>query len=127
MLETAPAVLAAARALASQAAAREAELERALRVEWTLLSQSVPAELASVAQRFDRIAAGSSVPNGVTAIEVRTARSRLRDALALWDRARQEAAAGRLPEAVTLAHQVREIGRAVDAVSQAGAAGAPVK
>ncbi|HET9693361.1 MAG TPA: hypothetical protein VFP48_03175 [Steroidobacteraceae bacterium] len=127
VLDAAPDVLAAARALASTAAAREAELHQALRVEWAALAQSVPAELAAVAERFDRAATGPKRPAGVTAAQLGAAKSRLRDALALWDRARQEATAGRLPEAVTLAHQVRDLGRAVDAVSQAGAADAPVK
>jgi hypothetical protein len=58
---------------------------------------------------------------------VRAAKGRLRDALALWDRALQEEAAGRLPEAVTLAGQIRDMGRSVDALSRSGAAAAPVK
>jgi hypothetical protein len=59
---------------------------------------------------------------------VQAAKGRLRDALALWDRAREEADAGRLPEAVTLANQIRAMGRSVDAVSSpAGTAGAPVE
>lgn len=128
VLEAAPAVLTAARSLAPSAAAREAELLEDLRAEWTGLAQAVPAELADVAARFDAIAARKKLPAGVTAAELRAAKSRLRDGLALWDRARQEATAGRLPEAVTLAHQVRELGRTVDAVSRrAGAADAPVK
>ncbi|HET7204815.1 MAG TPA: hypothetical protein VFI92_15755 [Steroidobacteraceae bacterium] len=127
VLDAAPAVLEAARALAPSAAAREVELLQALRAEWADLVQSVPPELAAVADRFDRVAARKRLRAGLTAAEVGVAKSRLRDALALWDRARQEAAAGRLTEAVTLAHQVRELGRTVDAVSRAGAADATVK
>ena len=125
VLDAAPAVLADARALAPSAAAREAELLEDLRGEWHELDQSVPAELAAVADRFDRVAA--TLPAGLTAAEVGLARGRLRDALALWDRARQEAAAGRLPEAVTLARQVREMARVVDAVGRPGAGTAGVE
>jgi hypothetical protein len=119
VLDAAPAVLADARALAPSAAAREAELLEDLRGEWHELEQSVPTELAAVADRFDRVAVtGTALPAGLTAAEIGLAKGRLRDALALWDRARQEAAAGRLPEAVTLAHQVREMGRVVDAAAR---------
>jgi hypothetical protein len=128
VLDAAPAVLAGARALAPSAAAREAELLEDLRGEWHELDQSVPTELAAVADRFDRVAAtGRALPAGLTAAEVGLAKGRLRDALALWDRARQEAAAGRLPEAVTLAHQVREMARVVDAVARTGAGTAGVE
>jgi hypothetical protein len=128
VLDRAPRTLAAARALAPSAAARAAELDRALRTEWATLSQDVPAELSAVAGRFDRLAARRKLPSGVTRDDVQGARGRLRDALALWDRARLEADAGRLPEAVTLAHQVRAMGRSVDALSTPpGAAAAPVE
>jgi hypothetical protein len=128
VLDRAPAILAAAQALAPSAVARAAELDRTLRAEWTTLSEVVPAELADVADRFDRLAARRRLPSGVTRDDVQAAKGRLRDALALWDRARQEADAGRLPEAVTLAGQIRAMGRSVDTLSSpAGAAGAPVE
>lgn len=128
VLARAPAVLAAASALAPTAAARAAELDRTLRTEWATLVEAVPAELAVVAERFDRLAARRKLPSGVSRDDVQGAKGRLRDALALWDRARQEAQEGRLPEAVTLAHQVRAMGRSVDAISSPpGAAAAPVE
>ncbi|HEX6571314.1 MAG TPA: hypothetical protein VF055_04770 [Steroidobacteraceae bacterium] len=127
VLERAPVVLAAARALGPLAAEREAELNRVLRTEWAAQVHAVPAELAAVAERFDRLEARKPLPPGVTVDDVRAAKGRLRDALALWDRALQEEAAGRLPEAVTLAGQIRDMGRSVDALSQPGAAAAPVK
>ena len=127
VLEHAPGVLAAAQALGPSAAAREAELNRALRTAWAALVHAVPAELAAVADRFDRLETRKPLPQGVTVDDVRAAKGRLRDALALWDRALQEEAAGRLPEAVTLAGQIRDMGRSVDALSQSGAAEAPVK
>ena len=86
------------------------------------LVEAVPSELTVVADRFDRLATGRKLPSGVSRDDVLGARGRLRDALALWDRARQEAEAGRLPEAVTLAHQVRGLGRSVDVVSPPAAA-----
>lgn len=128
VLERAPAVAAAARALAPSAAARAAELDRTLRAEWAVLIEAVPAELAAVAERFDRLATRRRLPSGVTRDDVTAAKGRLRDALALWDRARQEAEAGRLPEAVTLANQIRAMGRSVDALAlPPGAAAAPVE
>ncbi|MCE3285311.1 MAG: hypothetical protein K0R70_1567 [Steroidobacteraceae bacterium] len=127
VLERAPAVLAAAEALGPSAAARERELNRALRDQWATLVHAVPAELAAVAERFDRLEARKPLPRGVTVDDVRAAKGRLRDALALWDRALQEEESGRLPEAVTLAGQIRDMGRSVDALSQSGPAAAPVK
>ena len=127
VVERAPAVLTRALALAPAAAARETELLETLREEWRALEASLPAELAAITDRFERATAEGRRPAGRTAAEVGAARDRLRDALALWDRARQEAGAGRLPEAVTLAHQVRSMGRAVDAVSDPGAASTPVE
>jgi hypothetical protein len=127
VLEQAPAALQAARSLAPTAAAREAELMQGLRTEWGELVQSVPAELTAVADRFERAARSRKRPQGLTAEDARAGRNRLRDALALWDRALQEEAAGRLPEAVTLAHQVRDMGRTVDSMAQAGASGTPLK
>ena len=128
VLERAPAVRAAAGALATSAAARAAELERTLRAEWAVLVETVPAELAAVAERFDRLVARRTLPSGVSRDDVMAAKGRLRDALALWDRARQEADAGRLPEAVTLANQIRAMGRSVDALAvPPGAAAAPVE
>jgi hypothetical protein len=126
VLERAPAVLAAAEALAPTAAKRAAELDRALRAEWATLVEAVPAELAAVAERFDRLETGRTLPPGVTRDDVQAAKGRLRDALALWDRALQEAQAGRFPEAVTLANQIRAMGRSVDALSPAAPA-APVE
>ena len=128
VLARAPAVLAAARALAPAAAARAAELDRTLRGEWATLVDAVPAELTAVAERFDRLAARRKLPPGVSRDDVQAAKGRLRDALALWDRARQEAEVGRLPEAVTLAREVRAMGRTVDVLSSPlGAATAPVE
>jgi hypothetical protein len=127
VLERAPQVLANARALAPTAAARAAELDQALRTEWATLVVAVPAELAAVAERFDAVATRRNLPPGVTAANLDAAKVRLRDAAAVWDRARQERAVGRLPEAVTLAHQVREMGQAIDALSQPEAARTPVK
>ena len=129
VIEHAPAVLASAKALAPSAAARAAELDRALRAEWVTLVDIVPSELAAVAERFDQLALRRALPRGVTRDDVQAAKGRLRDALALWDRALQEAAAGRLPEAVTLANQIRAMGRSVDALSTSPAAAtmAPVE
>jgi hypothetical protein len=126
VLEQAPATLQAARALGPTAAAREAELLQRLGTEWGELVEAVPAELAAVAERFERAAKRRKPPSVLTAEEARAGRNRLRDALALWDRALQEQAAGHLPEAVTLAHQVQDMGRSVDAMARAGAAGAAV-
>jgi hypothetical protein len=123
----APAVLAAAKGLASTAAARAAELDQALRQEWTGLVATMPTELATLRSAVERVAALPALPAGLDPDRLRLAGKHATDAQALWDRARQEQAAGRLPEAVTLATQARDLARQAMTLPGFGASKAAVK
>lgn len=109
VLREAPAVLAAARALAGEAAAREVELRQSLQKEWAALEPVVPARIEEMRSAVEAIAVRRSLPGGVSRDDVAKVGRRVDDAQVLWDRARAERDAGRLPEAVTLANQAREL------------------
>jgi hypothetical protein len=123
----APEVFVAARSLAPAAAARAVELDQTLRQEWTGLAATMPAELAALQAAVERVGASTALPAGLDPGRLRLARKHATDAQALWDRARQEQAAGRLPEAVTLAAQARDLTRQVMTLPGFGAGKAAVK
>jgi hypothetical protein len=127
VVDAAPEVLAAARQLAPTAAARAGELEKALQSEWTGLSAGLPGELAAVQAAVTRVAALRTPPEGLDTAKVQVARQRATDAQALWDRAQAEQGAGRLPEAVTLANQARDLAQQIMALPGFGAGTAAVK
>lgn len=127
VVEAAPEVLAAARQLAPTAAARADELEQALQTEWTGLSAALPGELAAMRAAVTRVAALGTPPKGLDIGQVQVARERATDAQALWDRARAEQGAGRLPEAVTLANQARDLAQQIMALPGFDAGTAAVK
>jgi hypothetical protein len=125
VLRDAPAVLAAAQALPREAAAREAELLQTLQREWTTLEPAVPATIAAMRSRVAWLAATGVLPDGVSREDLNRVARRVDDAQALWDRALAERSAQRLPEAVTLAHQAREL---LDRMAgELGAPAAPVE
>ncbi|HWJ05475.1 MAG TPA: hypothetical protein VNS57_06760 [Steroidobacteraceae bacterium] len=127
VVEAAPEVLAAARQLAPTAAARAKELEQALQTEWTSLSAALPGELATMQAAVTRVAALRALPTGLDTGKLQVARQRATDAQALWDRAQVEQGAGRLPEAVTLANQARDLARQILALPGFGAGSAAVE
>lgn len=121
VVDTAPAVLEAARQLAPTAALRARELDEALQTEWTGLSSALPSELAAMQAAVMRVAALRAPPAGLDTGKVQVARQRATDAQALWDRAQAEQGAGRLPEAVTLANQARDLAQQIMALPGFGA------
>jgi hypothetical protein len=123
----APEVLVAARSLAPTAAARAVELDKALRQEWMGLATTMPPELAALQSAVERVGASTALPAGLDTSRLRLARKHTSDARALWARARQEQAAGRLPEAVTLATQARDLTRQVMTLRGFGAGKAAVE
>jgi hypothetical protein len=108
VLRDAPALLAAARALPREAAAREAELAQALQRDWAALEAVVPAALEAARERVDPPGA-AALPPGVSRADAARATRQVDHARALWERAQAERNAQRLPEAVTLGHQAREL------------------
>lgn len=127
VLRDAPAVLAAAQALPQQAATREAELQRSLQEQWAALESAVPPAIEAARMRADQLAATAGSPDGVPQQERASAARRLGDAHALWERALAERNAQRLPEAVTLGLQARELLDRATAESGLGAPRGPVK
>jgi hypothetical protein len=121
VLDAAPDVLAEVRALTPAAAARAAELDAALETEWSGLVEAVPPELDAMRTAVGKAAGAPRLPAGLTAESLELAKKHAADAQTLWDRALLEQAAGRMPEAVTLAHQVRDLVQRVHAVPGVGA------
>lgn len=125
VLRQAPEVLESARELKSEAAAREVELLQSLKAEWNALLHSVPYDIAARRERVAALA-GSAAP-GASREALEHTRSRIEDAQVLWDRAVAEQTAQRLPEAVTLANQARELLERLPGLPEPAAAGGPVQ
>jgi hypothetical protein len=113
VLAAAPEVLAAVRELEPGAAARAAEFDATVRKEWAELAAAVPGELAAMRSAVERVTAAPKLPEGLTVEALPLVKQRVGDAQTLWDRALREQAEGRLPEAVILANQARNLARQV--------------
>jgi hypothetical protein len=123
VLREAPAVLAAAQALPAEADRRESELLQSLQAEWSVLEPAVPGRIEAMRSRVQALAAGRVLPPAISRDDLNRATGRIDDAQALWERALVERHAQRLPEAVTLANQAREL---LDRVAETPGFGAPV-
>lgn len=126
VLEQAPDVLAQVTALGPAATAKARQLEAMLEQEWTDLAASLPGELAAL-QSAIGATGHHGAPGGLPAEQSAGVRKLAADAQALWNRALQEHAGGRLPEAVTLASQAREITRRAASQPRLGAGQGPVE
>jgi hypothetical protein len=127
VLDDAPAVLAQARALKTTAATREAELSRQLQAEWAGLERDLPGALAATRARVQAVQQKPSRATGLSREQLAYAARQVETADALWQRASSEHDAQRLPEAVTLAGQVRELLHSVEALPGLAAPGAGVQ
>jgi hypothetical protein len=116
VLQEAPAALAAAEALQSQAAARKAELHALLQHEWDTMLVEVPAEIELVRTQIAQLSGRKQLPDGVTAAILEAAGAAITDAEALWQRAETAHAAGNPEESVTLANQARDRLRSLERV-----------
>jgi hypothetical protein len=116
VLADGPAVLAAARTLAAEAAARKAAATQALSANWAQLAASLPDRLMGLGTRLDALARGSG--GRVPGTEVPAAQRALHDANSLWSKARSAFASGNLAEAVRAA---QEVASQVDALSGSSA------
>jgi len=101
----APAVLASAQGLAAAAAARKAEVMRALNDSWAIYAGSLPDEVAAVEHRLEFLAEKPN-RNMARGIDLAAAKSGLADATSLWSKAQAAFAAGNLEEAVGTAKDV---------------------
>lgn len=94
----APAVLTEINGLASAAAAKKDESEKALGNEWRSLEAAVPQSITAVQNRIDALSKTRHVPKGV---DLAAAKSGLADANTAWGKAQDAFKAGNPTDAVT--------------------------
>jgi hypothetical protein len=101
-----PAVLTAAQALATAAAAKKDEVLKALNDQWTGLAGSLPGEVTAIQGRIDLLGKKSS-KKMAAGIDLDAAKAGVSDASALWSKAQAAFAAGNMDEAVSTAKDVQ--------------------
>lgn len=110
----APAVLAAARSLATAAAAKKDEVLKALNDKWTGLAGSVPGYITAAQKRMEFLGMKSS-KKAAAGIDLDAAKTALSDASSLWSKAQAAFASGNMEEAVSTAQAVEDKVEAVAA------------
>ncbi|MDB6086720.1 MAG: putative peptidoglycan binding protein [Gammaproteobacteria bacterium] len=106
VLERAPAVMSAAQGLAGAAAAKKAELAKALDEQWSVLAAALPGYMTALQARADVLGKKSN-RKLAAGIDLDAARGGLSDAESLWSKAQAAFATGNLDEAVTTAKTVK--------------------
>ena len=106
VVNSGPAVLAAAQTLATAAASKKDEVLKALNDEWTGLAASVPGSVSAIQSRIDLLSKKSS-KKLAAGIDLDTAKAGVGDATSLWSKAQAAFAAGNLDEAVNTAKEVK--------------------
>jgi hypothetical protein len=109
----APAVLAAASSLATDAATKKDEVLKALNDKWTALAGSVPGYLTAIQNRIDFLAKKAN-KKAAAGIDLEGAKSALGEAMATWSKAQAAFATGNMDEAVNTSQDVKS---KVDAVA----------
>jgi hypothetical protein len=106
VLSRGPAILAEAKSLAGDAAAKKAQLARDLTGQWTALSDAVPRLFTAVQARIDLL---SQKKNRKLAagIDLGAAKSGLSDATSEWSKAQGAFGNGNMTEAVSSAKDVK--------------------
>jgi hypothetical protein len=102
----APAVLAAAESLATDAAAKKDEALKILNDKWTALAGSVPAYLTAIGDRIEFFSKKAN-RKAAAGIDLNGAKAALSDAMSLWSKAQAAFATGNLDEAVKTAQDVK--------------------
>lgn len=102
----APAVLAAARSLATAAAEKKDDALKALNDKWTALADGVPGYLTAIQDRIEYLGKKTN-KKAATGIDLEGAKSALSDAMSLWSKAQAAFATGNLDEAVKTAQDVK--------------------
>lgn len=111
VLARGPAVLAAAQALAADAAADKQTAHEALVADWTQLADTLPDRLMRIGMAVEAPAKPHGRAHGMDPAE---AKRELHDANSLWSKARSAFASGNLAEAV---HSAKEAALQVDALA----------
>jgi len=101
-----PPVLLEAQGLASEAAAKKAEVMRALNDQWASLSAAVPGSITAIHDRIDLLSKKSS-RKMAKGIDLNAAKSDLDDATSLWSKAQGAFGNGNMDEAVKAAKDAR--------------------
>lgn len=110
----APTVLAAAKSLATAAAAKKDESLKALNDKWSALAGSVPGYVTAAQKRVEFLGKKSS-KKAAAGIDLDAAKTALSDAGALWSKAQAAFASGNMEEAVSTAQAVKDKVEAVAA------------
>jgi hypothetical protein len=95
-----PSVLANARDLVADAAAKKADVEKALNREWSEFEASLPPRISAVTARVEEL---SSTPRSAKGIDLATAQSALADATEDWARAQVAFGGGKVEDAIATA------------------------
>jgi hypothetical protein len=102
VLKAAPAVMERAQGLASEAAAKKAELTQALSEEWSGLAARLPEYMTAIQSRIEFLAKKSN-RKLAAGIDLDAARGSLSEDSSVWSKAQAAFATGNLREAVTTA------------------------
>lgn len=103
----APAILERAQALASTAAAKQAEIAKVLDGEWSKLVTDVPAAIDSAGKYVDGLIASKKTAPGITMEMVASATIGIDEQKSLWEKATAAKAGGDLEQAVTIGAHVK--------------------
>jgi hypothetical protein len=102
----APAVLGAARSLATAAAAKKDEVLKTLNDKWTVLAGSVPGYATAIQERIDFLSKKSN-KKLAAGIDLDAAKADASEANSLWSKAQAAFATGNMDEAVSTAKDVK--------------------
>jgi hypothetical protein len=105
VMSEAPAVLGAAKMLATAAAAKKDEVLKALDDKWMVLAGTVPESMTAVRNRIDTLRKKSKQP--AAGMDLDAAKSSLDEAASLWSKAQAAFAGGSMDEAVRTAQDVK--------------------
>ncbi len=106
VLAAAPPVLSEAQGLAGAAAAKKAEVTKALELQWASMASVLPASITAIQSRIDSL--GTTKNRKLAAgIDLNAARSGLSGAESLWSKAQGAFGNGNMQEAVSAAKDVK--------------------
>ena len=106
VVKGAPAVLGAAQALATDAAAKKDEALKAANDKWTALAGTVPDYMTQVQNRIEFLGKKANKKQA-QGVDLEAAKAGAADANALWSKAQAAFAGGNLDEAVSTATEVK--------------------